>query len=61
MATEAASIDMNALNRVVGALVSDHNAAVASALIYIGDRNGLFTALDGAGAVTPEELASRTR
>jgi 2-polyprenyl-3-methyl-5-hydroxy-6-metoxy-1,4-benzoquinol methylase len=60
MTTEAASIDMHALNNVIGALVNDHNAAVASALIYIGDRNGLFTALDGAGAVTAEELAART-
>lgn len=61
MTTETApAIDTNALNTVVGQLVSDYNAAMAGALIYIGDRNGLFTALDGAGPLTPDELASRT-
>jgi SAM-dependent methyltransferase len=33
---------------------------MASALVYIGDRNGLFVAMDGAGWVTPEDLAART-
>jgi 2-polyprenyl-3-methyl-5-hydroxy-6-metoxy-1,4-benzoquinol methylase len=61
MTTETApAIDMDRLHHVVGSLVTDYNAAMASALIYIGDRNGLFTALDGAGAVTPDELATRT-
>mgnify|MGYP001363869475 CR=1 FL=1 len=56
----APAIDMDALNKVIGQLVSDYNAAMASALIYIGDRNGLFTAMDRAGAVTPDDLAART-
>lgn len=56
----AATIDIEQLHRVVGSLVSDYNAATASALIYIGDRNGLFTAMDGAGPLTPEDLAART-
>jgi 2-polyprenyl-3-methyl-5-hydroxy-6-metoxy-1,4-benzoquinol methylase len=61
MATDtAAPIDIEQLHRVVGSLVSDYNAATASALIYIGDRNGLFTALDGAGPLAPEDLAERT-
>jgi len=61
MTTETApAIDMDALNEVIGQLVSDYNAAMASALVYIGDRNRLFTAMDGAGTVTPNELASRT-
>lgn len=54
------AIDMDTLHGVVGNLVSDYNAAMASALIYIGDRNGLFTAMAGAGPVTPETLAART-
>jgi SAM-dependent methyltransferase len=33
---------------------------MASALVYIGDRNGLFVALDGAGWVTPDELSAKT-
>ncbi|HZS93930.1 MAG TPA: methyltransferase domain-containing protein [Chloroflexota bacterium] len=56
----ATTIDVDRLHGVVGSLLGDYNAAMASALIYIGDRNGLFTALDGAGAVTAEELAART-
>jgi SAM-dependent methyltransferase len=61
MTTETApAIDMDALNKVIGQLVSDYNAAMASALVYIGDRNHLFTALDGAGWVTPDELAAKT-
>jgi 2-polyprenyl-3-methyl-5-hydroxy-6-metoxy-1,4-benzoquinol methylase len=51
---------MEQLQRVVGSLVSDYNAAMASALIYIGDRNGLFGALAGAGPVTSDELARKT-
>lgn len=61
MTTDTAPvINMDALQKVVGALVTDYNAAMASALVYIGDRNGLFTALDGAGWVTPDELEAKT-
>jgi 2-polyprenyl-3-methyl-5-hydroxy-6-metoxy-1,4-benzoquinol methylase len=62
MTTETAgpAIDADRLNMVISSLVSDHNAAVAGALVYIGDRNGLFTAMDGAGPLTVDELASRT-
>ena len=56
----ATTIDTDTLLKVVGQLVSDYNAAMASALVYIGDRNGLFTAMDGAGALTPEDLAGKT-
>ncbi|HZU14733.1 MAG TPA: class I SAM-dependent methyltransferase [Chloroflexota bacterium] len=59
-ADTASAIDMETLHKVVGSLVADYNAAMASALIYIGDRNGLFEALNGAGWVTPDELASET-
>src|SRR5947209_2549468 len=61
MTTETSpAIDMERLQAVVGSLVTDYNAAMASALVYIGDRNGLFTALAGAGPLTPEELSTRT-
>ncbi|HLJ66174.1 MAG TPA: class I SAM-dependent methyltransferase [Chloroflexota bacterium] len=56
----APTIDMERLHSVVGSLVSDYNAALASALVYIGDRNGLFASMAGAGAVTPEDLAAKT-
>jgi SAM-dependent methyltransferase len=51
---------MDALHQVVGSLVADYNAAMASALIHIGDRNGLFEALADSEPVTPEELGLRT-
>lgn len=53
-------IDAERLNAVIGSLVSDYNAAMASALVYIGDRNDLFTAMAQAGPLTPEDLAERT-
>jgi hypothetical protein len=34
--------------------------AVVSGMIYLGDRMGLYRAMNSAGAVTSEELASRT-
>jgi 2-polyprenyl-3-methyl-5-hydroxy-6-metoxy-1,4-benzoquinol methylase len=61
MTTDTApAIDLERLNEVVGSLVSDYNAAMASALVYIGDRNNLFTAMAGAGPLTPKDLASKT-
>lgn len=61
MTTDTApAIDIERLHRVVGSLMSDYNAAMASALVYIGDRNGLFTAMDGAGPLSPQDLASKT-
>src|SRR5262249_60824937 len=42
--------------RVVGAL----GGAMTSAMIYAGDRLGLYRALAGAGALSAAELASRT-
>jgi hypothetical protein len=55
----APAIDLERLHRVVGSLISDYNAAMASALVYIGDRNNLFTAMVGAGPLSPKDLASR--
>src|ERR1700692_1137637 len=34
--------------------------ALVSAMIYLGDRMGLYQALNGAGAITSEELARKT-
>src|SRR5947209_16698147 len=61
MTTETSpAIDMERLQAVVGSLVTDYNAAMASALVYIGDRNGLFAAMAGTGPLSPEELSTRT-
>lgn len=62
MTTDTAPItDMDAQHKVIGQLVSNYNAAMAGALVYIGDHNGPSVALHGAGAVTTDELADRLR
>jgi SAM-dependent methyltransferase len=56
----ATSIDQNKLHEAVGRVLGDYLSTVAGPLIYIGDRNGLFEAMDGAGPLTPEALAQKT-
>ena len=48
------------LDDFLGKLVGDLGAACSAALIGIGDRLGLYTALAEAGPVAPAELARRT-
>lgn len=61
MTTDTASaIDIERLHKVIGHLMSEYNATMSSALVYIGDRNGLFNAMAGAGPLTPQELANKT-
>jgi len=45
---------------LIGRVVGDYLSTMAGALIYIGDRNGLFAAMAGAGPLTPEALAEKT-
>jgi 2-polyprenyl-3-methyl-5-hydroxy-6-metoxy-1,4-benzoquinol methylase len=60
MSSPSAPIDPEALKdyakRVFGAL----GGAMTSAMIYLGDRLGLYSALADGGPLTSEELASRT-
>lgn len=61
MTTETASaIDQGKLNEAIGRVLSDYLATMAGPLIYIGDRNGLFAAMDAAGPMTPETLADKS-
>ena len=55
------SVDPNTLNAFVGKMVSDMGAAASSALVLLGDRLGIFSALAEAGPVTSDGLANRTK
>jgi SAM-dependent methyltransferase len=58
MATQ--TIDEGRLEQFVGQLVGELGATLNAALVVIGDELGLYRALDGAGALSPGELAERT-
>ena len=56
----ANEVDMKKVEEFLGKVVGDVGAAVASALVVIGDKLGLWKALAAHGALTPAELARRT-
>jgi SAM-dependent methyltransferase len=49
------------LNEFMGKALGDIGAAMSAALVVIGDKLGLYKAMAGAGPLTPDELARRTR
>ena len=53
-------IDEAKLHDFIGKAVGEWGAALGALLTFAGDRLGLFKAMAGAGALTPEELASKT-
>ena len=53
-------IDQSKLEAFVGKMVGDVGAAISAALVMIGDRTGLYRALDAGGPQTPAELAKRS-
>src|SRR6185295_11960751 len=53
-------IDPDKLEATVEHVFGMLGGAVTSGMIYLGDRLGLYRALQGAGAVTSEELAMKT-
>ena len=55
----AMTMDKSKREQFVGQMMGYVTGAALSGMIYIGDRVGLFTALNGAGAVTSSELATR--
>lgn len=54
------SVDQAKLDAFVGKVVGDLGAAMGAALVYIGDRLGLYRALADAGPLTPADLSRRT-
>src|SRR2546423_2186009 len=57
---QAQSINEDKMNAFLGKVVSDFGASLSSALVYIGQKLGLYKALSDAGPATPVELAQRT-
>ncbi len=53
--------DQEKLNTLLGKLVGDLGAAASAALVLLGDRLGIYKAMADGKAVTPEELAAKTK
>jgi SAM-dependent methyltransferase len=53
-------VDEPKLHDFIRKAVGEWGAALGALLTFAGDRLGLFKAMAGAGALTPEELASKT-
>jgi len=58
---QATQPDETKLHEFMGRAVSDMGAAMHAALIVIGDKLGLYTAMAGAGGLTSAELAEKTK
>ncbi len=48
------------MNAFLGKVVGDFGAALSSSLVYIGQKLGLYKAMDGDSPITPAELAQKT-
>jgi SAM-dependent methyltransferase len=59
-AVQSRTVDENKMNEFLGKVVGDFGASLSSALVYIGQKLGLYRAMAEAGAVTPAELAQKT-
>jgi hypothetical protein len=53
-------MDEAKLEAFMGQAVGDLGAAISGLMVYLGDQLGLYKAMAGAGALTPEELAEKT-
>jgi SAM-dependent methyltransferase len=61
MATDTTpTLDEAKVGAFVGQVVTELGATLNAALVVIGDELGLYKAMDGAGGMTPGELAERT-
>lgn len=54
-------IDESSLNAMIGKVIGDVAGAMAVFMAYLGDRAGVFVAMDGAGPLTLDQLAAKTR
>ena len=53
-------IDETKLQEFIGKVVNEWGAAGGALNTFVGERLGLFKAMAGAGAITPEDLAKKT-
>jgi len=53
-------VDEKKLNEFIEKVGNEWGASIGALLTFVGDRLGLFKAMAGAGALTPEELAKKT-
>src|ERR1700747_752223 len=60
MASTTDKIDIEKAKETAEHVFDILGGALVSAMIYLGDRMGLYQALNGAGAMTSEELARKT-
>src|SRR5262245_22375303 len=58
--SQAATLNEDKMHAFLGKVVGDFGAALSSALVYIGQKLGLYKAIVAAGSVTPSELAQQT-
>src|SRR5919109_3051003 len=58
--SEPSAPDRDALEKFALRVWQYKQGEVVSLMIHLGDRLGLYRALDGAGPLTPAELAART-
>jgi 2-polyprenyl-3-methyl-5-hydroxy-6-metoxy-1,4-benzoquinol methylase len=54
------TVDAERLNELLGKAIVDFGATFHAALVRVGDKLGLYKALDAGGPQTPPELAKRT-
>ena len=60
MASKSEKIDIERTKKTAEHVFDVLGGALVSGMIYLGDRLGLYQALNGAGAITSEELARRS-
>jgi SAM-dependent methyltransferase len=58
--TDVSSLNSDALQQLLGQLVTDLGAAVNGALVVLGDRLGIYATLAEKGPATSQELAAKT-
>src|SRR4030095_16941073 len=57
---QAQSINEDKMNAFLGKVFGDFGASLSTALVYIGQKLGLYRAMSEAGPLTPVELAQQT-
>src|ERR1700747_3845780 len=59
-APDKVSLNPDALNQLLGQMINDLGASVNGALVVLGDRLGIYTALADIGPATSQQLAKKT-